>query len=226
MKILLVEDEKKLADFVQQGLQEQSYIVEVAYDGVEAEQKALKTDFDLIIIDLMLPKKSGFALCKSVRAYNPGVLILILTALESTDDKVQAFESGADDYLTKPFDFRELLMRVRALSRRKTTQDNGSTSLKISNLELDTIGKTVTRDGQRIELTAKEFALLEYLMINRNRVVSRADILEKVWQTNFDPGSNTVEVYINFLRRKIDKNFSPKLIHTVVGMGYVLRESE
>lgn len=226
MKILLVEDEKKLADFVQQGLQEQSYIVEVAYDGLEAEQKALKSDFDLLIIDLMLPKKSGFALCKSVRTYNPGVMILILTALESTDDKIQAFESGADDYLTKPFDFRELLLRVRALSRRKTTQQNGNSKLQIANLELDPIGKTVTRDSQRIELTAKEFGLLEYLLTNRNRVVSRADILEKVWETNFDPGSNTVEVYINFLRRKIDKNFSPKLIHTVVGMGYVMRESE
>jgi DNA-binding response OmpR family regulator len=226
MKILLVEDEKKLADFVQQGLQEQSFIVEVSHDGLDAEQKALKNDFDLIIIDLMLPKKSGFALCKSIRAYNPNVMILILTALESTDDKIQAFESGADDYLTKPFDFRELLLRVRALFRRKTTQENGNSKLQIANLELDPIGKTVMRNGRRIELTAKEFGLLEYLLMNRNRVVSRADILENVWETNFDPESNTVEVYINFLRRKIDKNFSPKLIHTVVGMGYVLREAE
>ncbi|MES2765163.1 MAG: response regulator transcription factor [Bacteroidota bacterium] len=226
MKILLVEDEKKLASFIQQGLQEQSYLVEVSHDGVDADDKALKNDFDLIIIDLMLPKKSGFALCKSVRAYNPGVLILILTALESTEDKIQAFESGADDYLTKPFDFRELLLRVRALFRRKATQGNGDSKLQISNLELDPAGKTVKRDGQRIELTAKEFGLLEYLLMNRNRVVSRADILENVWETNFDPGSNTVEVYINFLRRKIDKKFSPKLIHTVVGMGYVLREGE
>ncbi|HYF02953.1 MAG TPA: response regulator transcription factor [Patescibacteria group bacterium] len=224
MKILLVEDEEKLASFVKQGLQEQSYIVDVAYDGLDGKNKALKNRYDLIIVDLMLPKKSGFALCKAIRAYDSDVMILILTALESTRDKIQAFESGADDYLTKPFDFRELLLRIRALFRRKTTRETGGNLLQISDLELDPVGKIVKRGGKRIELTAKEFTLLEYLLLNQNRVVSRVDILENVWETDFDPQSNTVEVYINFLRRKIDKNFTSKLIHTVIGMGYVLRE--
>lgn len=222
MKILLVEDEQKVASFIRQGLTEQSFTVDLASDGVMGETMAKSSEYDLVIVDLMLPRKSGFSLCKSIRMYNESVPILILTALDSTDDKVTAFETGADDYLVKPFEFRELLARVKSLLRRNSLQNRPAT-LDLADLKLDPYLRSVTRAGQTIELTAREYGLLEYLLTNRGRVVSKSEIAERVWETDFDTYSNTIEVYINFLRRKIDKNFTPKLIHTVVGMGYVMK---
>lgn len=222
MKILLVEDEQKVASFIRQGLTEQSFTVDLASDGVMGETMAKSSEYDLVIVDLMLPRKSGFSLCKSIRMYNESVPILILTALDSTDDKVTAFETGADDYLVKPFEFRELLARVKSLLRRNSLQNRPAT-LDLADLKLDPYLRSVSRAGQTIELTAREYGLLEYLLTNRGRVVSKSEIAERVWETDFDTYSNTIEVYINFLRRKIDKNFTPKLIHTVVGMGYVMK---
>lgn len=223
MKLLLIEDERKVASFVRQGLEEQSFTVDVAEDGIEGEKMARQNEYDCLIVDLMLPRKSGFAVCEAIRSFNMSVPILILTALDSADDKVNAFTIGADDYLVKPFEFRELVVRIRALIRRRTREAT-PTALQVGDLQMDTYMKIVTRAGQAIQLTAREYALLEYLMTNRNRIVSKVEIAERVWETSFDNESNTIEVYINFLRRKIDKNFTPKLIHTVVGMGYVMRD--
>ncbi|MDB5036272.1 MAG: transcriptional regulator [Chlorobi bacterium] len=225
MKILLVEDERKVASFIKQGLTEQLYTVDVAHDGIEGEHLARMNEYDAIIIDVMLPRKSGFAVCRAIRTFNTTVPILFLTALETTDDKVQGFDSGGDDYLVKPFEFRELMARLRALLRRKSEQTTGG-ELQVADLRLDIRSHTVTRAGQAVELTAREYALLEFLVRNRRRVVSRAEIAEHVWETSFDSESNVIDVYVSFLRRKIDKDFSPKLIHTVVGMGYVIRDEE
>ncbi|MBS1912866.1 MAG: response regulator transcription factor [Bacteroidetes bacterium] len=225
MRILVIEDEIKVASFIQQGLAEQAYIVDVAHDGVEGERLARENPYDLAIIDVMLPRKSGFAVCKSIREFEDSMPIMLLTALDSTDDKVQGFDAGADDYLVKPFEFRELLARLRALLRRRTDLASGK-DISVADLHLDMRSNVVTRGGRRIDLTAREYALLEFLMRNRRRVVSRAEIAERVWETSFDSESNVIDVYISFLRRKIDKEFPNKLIHTVVGMGYVIREDQ
>ncbi|HVZ39124.1 MAG TPA: response regulator transcription factor [Candidatus Kapabacteria bacterium] len=225
MRILVIEDEIKVASFIQQGLAEQAYIVDVAHDGVEGERLARENPYDLAIIDVMLPRKSGFAVCKSIREFEDAMPIMMLTALDSTDDKVQGFDAGADDYLVKPFEFRELLARLRALLRRRTDLATGK-DISVDDLHLDMRSNVVTRGGRRIDLTAREYALLEFLMRNRRRVVSRAEIAERVWETSFDSESNVIDVYISFLRRKIDKEFPNKLIHTVVGMGYVIREDQ
>jgi two-component system, OmpR family, copper resistance phosphate regulon response regulator CusR len=225
MKILLVEDEPKVASFIKKGLEEQSYEVEQAYDGSFGLKLALQNDYDLIILDIILPHMSGLEVCRSIRAKKPLVSILMLTALGSTDDKITGLDAGADDYLTKPFEFKELLARIRALSRR-SGESGGGEKLGIADLEMDLGSKTVTRSGKPINLTAREFSLLQYLLRNRGRVVSRVDITENVWETSFDTGSNVIDVYINFLRKKIDKGFRGKLIHTLVGMGYVLKEDD
>lgn len=225
MKILLVEDEAKVASFIKQGLVEQSYTVDVASDGVEGERLARENEYDVLIVDIMLPRKSGFSLVRSVRTFHESVPILLLTALDTTDDKVQGFDAGADDYLVKPFEFRELLARLRALMRRKSDQSNAA-ALQVADLTMDLRSRTVNRGGKQIELTAREYALLEFLMRNRKRVVSRAEIAEHVWDTSFDSESNVIDVYVSFLRRKIDKDFDPKLIHTVVGMGYVIKDGD
>jgi heavy metal response regulator len=225
MKILLVEDEVKVASFIRQGLVEQSYAVDVAHDGVQGERLARENEYDVLIVDVMLPRKSGFALVRSIRSVHGSVPILMLTALDTTDDKVQGFDAGADDYLVKPFEFRELLARLRALMRRKTDQASGAL-LQVADLSMDLHSRAVTRGGKTIELTSREYALLEFLMRNRRRVVSRAEISEHVWDTSFDSESNVIDVYVSFLRRKIDRDFEPKLIHTVVGMGYVLKDGE
>lgn len=223
MKILVVEDEEKVAAFIKQGLQEKMITVDIATDGIHGEQMARDYDYDAIVLDVMLPRKSGFAVCRAIRSFNTVVPILMLTALDSIDDKAEGFGVGADDYLVKPFEFRELLLRLQALVRRRTAQEYQN-RLELADLCLDTDSKRVTRAGQDIELTAREYALLEYLMRNQRRIVSRADLAEHVWESERAMESNTIEVFINFLRRKIDKNFSPKLIHTVVGMGYVMKE--
>jgi two-component system, OmpR family, copper resistance phosphate regulon response regulator CusR len=225
MRILLVEDEPKVASFIKKGLEEQAYEVEQAYDGSFGLKMALHNDYDLIILDIILPHMNGLEVCREIRKSKPSVSILMLTALGSTDDKITGLDAGADDYLTKPFEFKELLARIRALSRRAGDSSNGE-KLTIGDLEMDLGSKTVTRGGKPINLTAREFALLHYLLRNRGRVVSRVDITENVWETSFDTGSNVIDVYINFLRKKIDRGFSGKLIHTLVGMGYVLKEDD
>lgn len=222
MKILVVEDEFKVSTFIKKGLEEHNYEVTVAHDGLVGKNLALSKPYDLIILDINLPLINGLDLCKEIRKADKRLPILMLTALGTTENKVIGLDSGADDYLVKPFEFSELLARIRALSRRNIEET--SHIYKISNLELDTYTKVVKREGHKIELTAREFALLEYLMKNKGRVVSRVNIAEKVWDINFDTGTNVIDVYINFLRKKVDKDFNPKLIHTLVGMGYVLKE--
>jgi DNA-binding response OmpR family regulator len=223
MKILVVEDEAKVSSFITKGLQEQAYEVDVAYDGFYGKKLALENEYDLVILDVILPKHSGLEVCREIRKQKPNIPILMLTALGSTEDKILGLDSGADDYLVKPFVFQELLARIRALTRRAYDAPNNEI-LKIADLELNLTKKTVTRSNIPINLTAREFSLLHYLLRNKERVVSRVDIIEQVWETSFDTGSNVIDVYINFLRKKIDKDFSPKLIHTLVGMGYVLKE--
>jgi DNA-binding response OmpR family regulator len=228
IKILLIEDEKKIANTVAKGLQEHQYHVETAYDGNIGIRLFELHSFDLVITDINLPGINGYELCKIIRGKNQHIPILMLTALSSTDDKIEGFDAGADDYLVKPFEFRELLVRIRALLKRTaySQQIPAGNLLKIADLEMNLDTKEVTRAGQKITLTAKEFQLLEYLLLNRNRVVSRDDIAERVWGLDFDTKSNVIDVYVNFLRKKIDKEFSPKLIHTHVGMGYILTEKE
>lgn len=225
MKILLVEDEPKVAAFIKKGLEEQAYDVDQAFDGYFGRKLAVENDYDLIILDVILPNMNGLEVCREIRKHNPSVSILMLTALGNTDDKISGLDSGADDYLVKPFEFKELLARIRALIRR-SFESPGGEILKMADLEMDLSRKTVSRGGQQVNLTAREFALLHYLLRNRNRVVSRVDIIEQVWETSFDTGSNVIDVYINFLRKKIDKDHSSKLIHTLVGMGYVMKEQE
>ncbi len=224
MKILLIEDEPKVASFIKKGLEEQAYDVEQAYDGFFGKRLALEKEYDLIILDVILPQVNGLEVCKAIRQHNSSVSILMLTALGNTTDKIEGLDAGADDYLVKPFEFQELLARIRALTRRKNDLPSGEV-LRIADLELDMVRKTVTRNSQPITLTAREFALLSYLLRNKGRVVSRVDIIENVWETSFDTGSNVIDVYINFLRKKVDKDHTVKLIHTLVGMGYVIKET-
>ncbi len=225
MKILLVEDEPKVASFIKKGLEEQSYLVEQAFDGTIGKSMALGSSFDVMILDVNLPGINGFELCKIIRENHIKTPILMLTALGTTDDKLLGFDSGADDYLVKPFEFRELLARIKALHKR-TSIDSSQVSniLTVADLELNLDQKIAIRKGHKIDLTAKEFALLEYFIRNRGRVVSRIDIAEKVWEINFDTGTNVIDVYVNFLRKKVDKDYDKKLIHTVVGMGYILKD--
>lgn len=225
MKILLIEDEPKVASFIKKGLEEQTYEVDQAYDGTFGIKLALQNEYDLIILDIILPNMNGLDVCREIRRHNSTVSILMLTALGTTDDKIIGLDAGADDYLTKPFEFKELLARIRALSRR-TTEGSTGEKLSIADLEMDVAKKVVTRSGKPINLTAREFALLYYLLRNQGRVVSRVDITEQVWETSFDTGSNVIDVYINFLRKKIDKAHTSKLIHTLVGMGYVLKQQD
>jgi two-component system copper resistance phosphate regulon response regulator CusR len=227
IRILIVEDEAKVAKAIQQGLQENNLQADVAYDGLMGKKMALSGKYQLIILDLNLPLLNGYEVCKEIRQHNVRMPIIMLTALGAMEDKIQAFDTGADDYMVKPFDFRELLARVQVfLKRSASNQLQGSQQiLKVADLEINDSSKTVKRAGQQIELTAREFSLLVYLVRNKGRVVSRADIAEKIWDITFDTGTNVIDVYVNFLRKKIDKGFEPKLIHTRQGMGYVLKES-
>ncbi|MET3127679.1 DNA-binding response OmpR family regulator [Arcicella rosea] len=224
MNILIIEDDERIASLVKRGLEENDYSVTLAYDGMMGRKLALQNDYDLIITDIILPKLNGLELCKDIRSAKPETLIIMLTALGTTDDKVEGFDAGADDYLVKPFDFRELHVRIRALMKRQ----NGKTNhqgfiLKYDNLELNNQTKTVSRSGIDINLTPKEFKLLEYMMQNAERILSRTEIADKVWDTHFDTGTNFIDVYINYLRKKIDKDFEPKLIHTKSGMGFIFK---
>jgi two-component system, OmpR family, copper resistance phosphate regulon response regulator CusR len=222
-KILIVEDEVKVATFIKKGLQTQNFEAEVAETGSEAKRFFDENSFDLIILDIGLPDMSGLEVCEYIREKNTKIPILMLTALGSVADKLSGFEVGTDDYVVKPFDFMELLVRVKALLKRTIEIEQPSEKLQEADLELDLKEKVARRDGRVVELTAKEFSLLEYLMLNKGRVVSKVDIAEKVWDINFDTGTNFIEVYVNYLRNKIDKGFSNKLIHTIVGMGYMLK---
>jgi len=222
MRILVVEDEKKIASFIERGLVEQHYSVDVAYDGNEGLYLAEINPYDLIILDIMLPGKDGFAVCQELRKKEFDVPILMLTARDDVRDKIYGLDSGADDYLTKPFAFGEFLARVRVLLRRQRTQQ--TTTLKVADLALDQLTHTVTRAGENIELTSTEYALLEYLMIHAEQVVTRTMISEHVWDQDFDSYSNVINVYVNYVRKKVDAGFSKKLIHSVRGRGYVIKE--
>ncbi len=221
MRILIVEDQKKTAQFIRKGLMEQGYAADVVFDGREAETQTQTHDYDLIILDVMLPGQDGMQLCRNLRQLKIHTPILILTALTSTGDKVKGLDSGADDYLGKPFEFNELLARVRALVRR---HHNAKPQLKVADLELNMATRKASRGGEEISLTAKEFALLEYLMQHAGKVVTRTMISEHVWDIHFDNESNVIDVYINFLRKKIDKGHKTPLLHTMVGTGYILKE--
>lgn len=223
MRILIVEDEKKVARFIQQALGEDHHSVDIAYDGEHGEFLATTENYDLIILDVMLPKKDGFELLETVRKKKNSTPILMLTAKSAVEDRVQGLDKGADDYLTKPFAVAELLARVRSLLRRGAAEK--STILKVADLTLDTVAHKAKRQSRAIELTAKEYALLEYFMRNVNKVLSRTIISEHIWDYNFDTGTNIIDVYINHLRNKIDGEFDIKLIHTVRGVGYVMKET-
>jgi two-component system copper resistance phosphate regulon response regulator CusR len=224
MKILLVEDEPPLASFVKKGFEHEGYDVTVAYDGRTGWSFYEQQPYDLVILDINLPYLNGVELCRRIRAASQRVPVLLLTALDSLDDKEAGFAAGADDYLVKPFEFRELLMRARALTQRYAVANGERRELRMADLVLDLDAKTVTRAGQRIDLTTREYSLLEHLLRNRGRVISRVDIAERVWDLDFDTTTNVIDVYVSYLRKKLDRDFSPKLIHTVVGMGYVMRE--
>ena len=227
MNILVVEDEQKVAAFLKNGLEEQGYNIDLAYDGYIGEKLALTKDYHLILLDVIIPVINGIALCKKIKAIKPDMPILMLTALGTTDDKVDGFESGADDYLVKPFEFKELLARIKALTKRSKSQQYETyipNILRVGDLQLDIDKKVAIRAGKIIQLTAKEFSFLEFLMRNKGRVVSRPAIAEHVWDISFDPGTNVLEVYVNILRKKIDRDFSDKLIQTRIGLGYVIQE--
>jgi len=223
-RILVVEDDPKVLAFLKKGLETQAYAVETAEDGREGERLLSTQRYDLVVLDLNLPHVSGLELAARLRRHDAQVPVLMLTALGSTADKLAGFDAGADDYLVKPFEFMELLARVRVLLKRAAPAPEAAPTLRLADLELDLGQKVARRAGQVIVLTAREFRLLEYLLRNQNRVVSRVDIAEAVWDINFDTGTNVIDVYVNYLRRKIDEDGLVKLIHTVVGMGYVMRK--
>jgi two-component system, OmpR family, copper resistance phosphate regulon response regulator CusR len=226
-KILLVEDEHKIADTLKLGLIENGYFVEVAYDGNIGYKLFTAHHFNLIILDINLPGMNGYDLCKAIRNQNSSIPIIMLTALNALNDKIEGYDAGADDYLVKPFEFKELLLKIRVLLKRTMSQNIpvGNT-LKAADLEMNLDSKEVIRGDKKINLTAKEFQLLEYLLRNKNKVVSRADIAINVWDIDFDTNTNVIDVYINYVRNKVDKNFTRKLIQTQVGMGYILKDKE
>lgn len=223
MRILLVEDERNVASFIKKGLEEEFYSVDIAEDGSEGLLLSRTNDYDLVILDIMLPGINGVELCKKIRERDRRIPILMLTAVDSIESKVQGLESGADDYLTKPFAFSELLARIRALLRR--VPDTVS-ELTIEDLRMELLSRRVFRGDKEIDLTPKEFSLLEYLLRNKGKVLSRTQIIENVWGYNFDPGSNVVDVHIKFFREKIDSESKKKLIHTIRGAGYILKAKD
>ncbi len=225
-KILIVEDEQKIADTLKLGLTENGFDVEVAYDGKIGYQVFQHHAFNLVVLDINLPGINGYELCKLIRNQNSNIAIIMLTALSSLNDKIDGYDAGADDYIIKPFEFKELLMKIRVLLRRSSLNQTlpVGTVIKAADLEINVDTKEVRRGGVEIKLTAKEFQLIEYLARNKNRVVSRADIAINVWDIDFDTNTNVIDVYINYVRNKIDKPFEQKLIQTHVGMGYILKE--
>lgn len=219
MRVLVIEDNPKMAAAISQGLKEQGFAVDAVHTGFEGEEQAAQNPYDAVILDLMLPDRDGLDVCRSLRRRGTKVPILILSAISSTGDKVTGLNAGADDYLAKPFEFDELVARVRALLRRG--QATEATILRVGDVELDLTKRSVKRNGKEIPLTNKEFALLEFFMRKADRVLTRAQIGEHVWDMNFDPTSNVIDVYVSMLRRKIDKGFEGPLIHTIIGRGYM-----
>lgn len=223
MRVLVIEDEKKSASFIRKGLQEAGYVAEVAESASGGLTMAANSDFDLVVLDVMLPDGNGMDVARQLRNEGFKGFILMLTALNSTRDKVRGLDSGADDYLAKPFEFDELLARIRALLRRK---EGGRTKLSFEDLQMDLVLRKVQRQGQEVSLTQKEFSLLEYFLRNANRPLTRTEIGENVWDVHFDNESNVIDVYVRHLRKKIDEPFAPRLLHTLTGYGYVLKRSE
>ena len=224
MKVLVVEDEKKVASFIKRGLEEEKYEVDTAFDGEEGLTKALASSYEVIVLDVMLPKMDGVAVIKEMRARKNRTPVLMLTAKDSVDDIVAGLDSGSDDYLTKPFAFAELLARIRALMRR-SEQERGA-EIHFAELRLDPVSHKVWRSDKEIDLTSKEYALLEYFMRNPNQVLTRTMIAEHVWDYTFDSFTNIIDVYVNYLRKKVDRDSDKKLIHTVRGVGYILKEED
>jgi heavy metal response regulator len=220
MRVLVVEDEERIAAFLERGLKEEGWAVDVVHTGGDALDWAAAAEYDVIVLDVLLPGQDGFSVCRELRARGAKTPVLMLTARDTVDDRVTGLDSGADDYLVKPFAFKELLARLRALTRRQS--ETRSTELRVADLALDTVAHTARRGGKRIELTAKEYSLLEYLMRNAGRLLSRTQIAEHVWNFDFYSESNVVDVYIRYLRRKIDEGFDHKLIRTVRGAGYMI----
>ncbi len=221
----MIEDERKTIQFIKKGLEENGYKVDAAEDGKSGKNLAFRNQYNLIITDVILPELNGRDLCKELRTAKIETPILMLTALGDTDDVVAGLDSGADDYLAKPFEFKELLARIRSLTKRQPQVQLNENQLRIADLVLDINDRSVTRAGKKIDLTSKEFSLLEYFLRNQGRVVPRAQLSKHVWNVDFDTGTNMVEVYVNYLRKKIDKDFDGKLIHTQFGMGYILKEA-
>jgi two-component system copper resistance phosphate regulon response regulator CusR len=227
IRILIVEDEMKIADTLKLGLTENNYQVEVAYDGAIGLKLFNSHEFNLVILDINLPGINGYALCKSIRARNTAIPIIMLTSMSALNDKIEGYDAGADDYIVKPFEFRELLLKIGVLLKRSMDHYVPvGNILKAADLEMNLDSKQVVRNSQKINLTAKEFQLLEYMLRNKNRVVTRADIAVNVWDIDFDTNTNIIDVYISYLRNKIDKPFDRKLIQTHVGMGYILKETD
>jgi two-component system copper resistance phosphate regulon response regulator CusR len=224
-RILLVEDEQKIADILQFGLAENGYTVDVAYDGRTGLAFFEKQSYKLVVLDINLPGINGYELCRAIRSKNTQLPIIMLTALSSLNDKIEGYDAGADDFIIKPFEFKELMMKIRVLLKRTMHAIPVGNFLKAGELEMNLDSKEVKRNDTLINLTAKEFQLLEYLLRNKNRVVSRADIAINVWDIDFDTNTNVIDVYINYVRNKIDKPFEQKLIQTHVGMGYILKEN-
>jgi two-component system copper resistance phosphate regulon response regulator CusR len=224
--ICLVEDEQKVAAFISKGLEEHGYKLSIANDGFTAKSLLQKTDFDLLILDVMLPDINGIELCRQIRFTDTKTPILMLTALDQIQNKVSGLKAGADDYLVKPFHFIELLARIEALLRRQKVVETATHVLLFDDLKLDTWSNIAERAGQQIALTAKEYTLLELFMSHPNKVLSREYIAEQVWKIDFDTGTNFIDVYVNYLRKKIEKGYKSKLIHTVIGMGYILKNDK
>ena len=222
MRLLIVEDDQKLAAFIRSGLEREGYSVDVLHDGRDAGEQARAIDYDAVVLDLMLPGSSGFQVLRDIRARKPALPVLILTAKDSLETRVAGLDAGADDYMAKPFALAELFARLRALLRRGAARE---TRLRLADLEIDTARRMVMRAGQTIDLKPKEYALLEFLMRHSNRPVTRSLIVEHVWDIHFESVSNVVEVHINALRNKIDRGFSPPLIHTIRGVGYILTDT-
>ena len=224
-QILLIEDEQRIAELIKRGLQEQGFVITVAYDGLMGKKLATANNYDLVITDIILPNINGIELCKLIKSIRPDMPVIMLTALGTTDDKVEGFDAGADDYLVKPFELRELYVRIRVLLKRLHNKSNAQGFiLKYADIEYNLHTKIVKRNGKEIQLTPKELKLLEYMMQNTERVLSRVEIAEKVWETTFDTGTNFIDVYINYLRKKIDKGFETKLIHTKPGLGFIFKQ--
>jgi DNA-binding response OmpR family regulator len=225
MNILVIEDTQRVAELIKRGLEEHGFNVTIAFDGEMGRRLARDARFELAVIDIVLPKVNGLDLCREIRRERPSLPIIMLTALGTTDDKVEGFDAGADDYLVKPFEMRELTARIRALLKRAEGRDGqGGRLLRCADLEIDPQARTATRAGTDIRLTPKEFALLEFMLRNQGRVLGRTEIAEKVWDTHYDTGTNFIDVYINYLRNKVDRPFGSRLIHTRPGMGFILRE--